>query len=172
MPTIGELEDRVDRLARRVDAAESTLALHELKSRYASLVDARFRRGAVVGRARLDAVAGAAAALFTEDGVWDGGPALGVARGREAIAARLAEPTLVFSRHLFVQPRLAVDGDRASGRWDLLCPCTDADGTALWMSGYEDDTYARVDGVWLHASMSLTTVFVAPAGAGWPRVLA
>ena len=102
-----------------MDAAESTLALHELKSRYASLVDARFRRGAVVGRARLDAVAGAAAALFTEDGVWDGGPALGVARGREAIAARLAEPTLVFSRHLFVQPRLAVDGDRASGPGDL-----------------------------------------------------
>jgi hypothetical protein len=169
--TVDELGARVDALARRVDAAESTLALHELKARYAELVDARFARGAVVDRPRLDELATAAAALFTEDGVWDGGPALGVARGRGQIAARLAEPTLVFSRHLFVQPRLTVDGDRATGRWDLLCPCTRPDGESLWMCGHEDDTYARVDGIWLHASMSLTTVFVSPAGGGWPRIL-
>lgn len=172
MATNEELAGRVDALARRVDAAESVLALHELKARYANLVDARFARGAVVGRARLDQLARAAAELFTEDGVWDGGPTLGVARGRHEIAARLAEPTLVFSRHLFVQPRLAVDGDRATGRWDLLCPCTRPDGTSLWMCGHEDDTYARVDGRWLHATMALTTVFVAPAGGGWPHVLA
>ena len=172
MPTIDELGARVDDLASRLDAAESVLALQDLKARYAGLVDARFVRGEVVGRERLDELAAAAAALFTEDGVWDGGPALGVARGRAEIAARLAEPTLVFSRHLFVQPRLAVDGDRATGRWELLCPCTRPDGESLWMSGWEDDTYARIDGTWLHASMSLTTVFVSPAGAGWPRVLA
>ena len=62
----------------------------------------------------------------------------------------LAAPTLVFSRHLFVKPRLDVDGDRATGRWELLCPCTRPDGTSLWMAGYEDDVYRRVDGVWLH----------------------
>jgi hypothetical protein len=169
--SIDELNARVDDLARRVDTAESALALHELKARYARLVDARFERGAVVGPPRLAAVTAAAAALFTEDGVWDGGPALGVARGRAEIAARLAEPTLVFSRHLFVQPRIVVHGDRATARWDLLCPCTRSDGEALWMSGYEDDTYARVDGRWLHTSMVLTTVFVSPAGAGWPRIL-
>ena len=172
METNEDLAGRVDALARRVDAAESVLALHDLKARYATLVDARFARGAVVGRERLDEVAAAAAELFTEDGVWDGGPTLGVARGRHEIAARLAEPTLVFSRHLFVPPRLAVDGDRATGRWDLLCPCTRPDGTSLWMCGHEDDTYARVDGRWLHATMALTTVFVAPAGGGWPHVLA
>ena len=172
MSTIDELGARVDALTRRVDVAESTLALHELKARYGDLVDARFVRGEVVGRQRLDELAAAAADLFTEDGVWDGGPALGLARGRAEIAERLAQPTLVFSRHLFVQPRLAVEGDRASGRWQLLCPCTRPDGEAMWMSGYEDDTYARVGGVWLHASMSLTTVFVSPAGGGWPRILA
>lgn len=172
MTTTEELAARVDDLARRVDTAESVLALSDLKSRYAQLVDARFHRGTVVGPEQLAAVAAAAAELFTEDGVWDGGPALGVARGRAAIAARLAEPTLVFSRHLFVQPRLIVDGDRASGTWELLCPCTGADGEALWMSGWEDDTYERVDGTWLHASMSLTTVFVAPVATGWTRILA
>ncbi len=171
MATSEELEARIDGLARRLDVAESALALHDLKSRYAGLVDSRFERGAVVGRERLDELAAAAAGLFTEDGVWDGGTALGVARGRAEIAARLAEPTLVFSRHLFVQPRLVVDGDRATGRWDLLCPCTRPDGESIWMCGREDDTYARVDGDWLHASMTLTTVFVSPAGGGWPRIL-
>jgi len=172
MTADADLAARLDELARRVDAAESVLALHDLKSRYAGLVDARFARGAVVDRDRLGGLAAEAAACFTEDGVWDGGPALGVARGRDEIAARLAEPTLVFSRHLFVQPRLAVDGDRATGRWDLLCPCTRPDGTSLWMSGVEDDTYRRVDGAWLHATMRLTTVFVSPAGTGWPHILA
>ena len=141
MSTIEELSGRVDDLARRVGDAESVLAIHALKARYAELV-------------------------------WDGGPALGVAEGRAAIADRLARPTLVFSRHLFVSPRITVDGDRATGRWELLCPCTGADGTALWMSGQEDDVYRRVDGTWLHASMSLTTVFVSPVGDGWPRILA
>ena len=164
--------DRLDRIEQRLDRAESTLALHELKARCGDLVDARFERGAPVDPDRLADLARRAAALFTEDGVWDGGPALGVARGRDEIAARLAAPTLVFSRHLFVKPRLAVDGDTATGRWELLSPCTRPDGTSLWMSGVEDDVYARVDGVWLHRAMALTTFFVSPAGTGWPRILA
>ena len=166
-----ELGARVDDLARRVDAAESVLALHQLKARYAALVDARFARGAVVDRPRLDQLAAAAAALFTEDGVWDGGPALGIARGRGQIAARLAEPTLVFSRHLFVQPRLTVDGDRASARWDLLSPCRAADGTSYWMCGFEDDTYERSDdGTWRHRTMRMTTVILSPTDPGWERI--
>ncbi|MGA2836941.1 MAG: nuclear transport factor 2 family protein [Acidimicrobiales bacterium] len=172
MPTTDELAARVEELAARVDRAESVLAIHHLKARYGELVDARFTRGHQVEGAEMSDLAARAADLFTEDGVWDGGPALGVARGRPEIARRLAEPTLVFSRHLFVKPRIEVAGDRATGRWDLLCPCTRPDGTALWMSGYEDDTYARVAGTWLHASMTLTTVFVSPAGAGWPSILA
>jgi len=170
--TDDELVRRVDDLARRVDAAESVLAIQALKARYGEVVDARFHRGAVVEAALLAELAATAASLFTEDGVWDGGPALGVARGRAQIAARLAGPTLTFSRHLFVKPRIEVDGDRASGRWDLLSPCTRPDGTSWWMCGYEDDTYARVDGAWLHATMTLTTVFMAPAGGGWPTLLA
>ena len=167
-----ELADRVGRLEQRLDRAESVLALHDLKARYGELVDARFARGATVAPDLLADLARRAADLFTEDGVWDAGPALGVARGRDEIAARLTTSTLVFSRHLFVKPRLDVDGDRATGRWDLLSPCTRPDGTSLWMAGYEDDVYARVDGAWLHRSMTLTTLFISPAGTGWPRILA
>ena len=166
------IADRLDRLEDRLDAAESVLAIQDLKARYAALVDARFTRGATVARDVLDDLAGRAADLFCEDGVWNGGPGLGTARGRVEIAARLATPTIVFSRHFFVTPRIVVDGDRATGRWELLSPCTRPDGTSLWVAGSEDDVYRRVDGVWLHESMSLTTHFVSPAGEGWPKILA
>ncbi len=163
---------RFERLERRLDAAESVLAIQDLKARYAAVVDARFAKGTVVGQDALDALARRAADLFSEDGEWDGGPGLGVARGRAEIAARLAAPTLVFSRHFFVTPRITVDGDRATGRWELLSPCTRPDGTSLWMAGAEDDVYRRVDGLWLHESMTLTTYFISPAGEGWPKILA
>jgi chitinase len=67
--------------------------------------------------------------------VWDGGAGLGICRGREGIRARMAEPTLLFSRHYFVNPRIELDGDRARARWELLAPCTLRDGRPAWMAG-------------------------------------
>jgi hypothetical protein len=147
------------------------LEVHALKARYGELVDQRFSAGQLVDDDTLEAVTRAAADLFTADGVWDGGPGLGRQIGRAAIASRLARPTLTFSRHLFVKPRIHVDGDRAQGRWDLLSPCRRADGSSWWMCGYEDDEYAREDGIWLHRSMKLTTVFMARVEPGWERIL-
>ncbi|HUO48572.1 MAG TPA: nuclear transport factor 2 family protein, partial [Acidimicrobiales bacterium] len=64
----------------------------------------------------------------------------------------------------------SVDGASATGRWDLLAPCTTPDGAAYWMCGVEDDEYARDDaGVWRHRRMRLTTVFMAPA-EGFGRI--
>jgi len=171
MPTIEELAEEVASLSRRVDATESILEIQALKARYGELVDQRFSAGGVVDGPRLERIAAEVAALFSTDGVWDGGAGLGTATGREAIAARLRRPTLDFSRHLFVKPRIDVDGDRAWGRWDLLSPCRRTDGTSYWMCGYEDDEYIRRDGAWLHRSMTLTTVFMAPVGEGWTRIL-
>ncbi len=170
MVTVEELAAQVAELKRRVTVSESVLAIHDLKARYGALVDQRFSGGAVVSADALGHIAQRAAALFTDDGVWDGGPGLGVAAGRPSIAARLREPTLVFSRHFFVNPRIDVDGDSATGRWDLLSPCRRADGTSYWMSGFEDDRYTLVDGAWLHRSMTLTTVFMSPVAEGWTKV--
>jgi hypothetical protein len=171
--TLEELAAEVAALQTRVAAAEGALAVHELKARYAELVDARYEGGGPVGPERLGVLADQIAELFTADAVWDGGPALGVAEGREAIAARMRAPTLLFSRHLFLSPRIGVDGDRAVARWELLSPCTTADGTPRWLCGYEDDEYARGrDGRWRHHRMALTTVFLAGADEGWRRILA
>jgi SnoaL-like protein len=170
MTTIEELAAEVGVLRRRVESSESVLAIQGLKARYGELVDRRFSAGAVVDERSLAQVADAIADLFTVDGVWNGGPGLGKSTGREEIASRLRQPTLVFSRHFFMNPRIEVDGGQARGRWDLLSPCRRSDGTSFWMAGYEDDEYALEDGIWLHSSMALTTVFMTPVGEGWTKV--
>jgi hypothetical protein len=158
-------------LQRRVEILEATLAIHALKATYGELVDQRFALGAVVDAPVLETVVDRIAELFTDDAIWDGGPVLGVAEGRNAIVARLRKPTLTFSRHLFVKPRIAVELPRASARWDLLCPCRTSDGRSWWMCGYEDDEYRVDGGVWRHTKMSLTTVFMSAAGEGFERIL-
>ncbi|HYA67483.1 MAG TPA: nuclear transport factor 2 family protein [Acidimicrobiales bacterium] len=167
----GDVLAELASLRRRLDSVEAVVAIAALKAKYGELVDRRFVRGEVVDEASLRTLAGAIAALFTEDAEWDGGPALGVAVGRDEIAARMAAPTLSFSRHLFVCPRISVDGASATGRWDLFAPCTTGDGSSYWMCGVEDDEYVRGrDGCWLHRRMALTTVFMAPTSEGFGRI--
>jgi hypothetical protein len=158
-------------LEQRVRMLEDVLAIQRLKARYAELIDQRYHRGRAREGEELARVARQIADLFTEDAVWDGGPALGLCRGREAICERMREPTLLFSWHFFLKPQIQVDGDRASARWDLLAPCTTKDGRAHWLAGTEDDDYRRVDGRWLHRHMKLNVVFLAPHETGWTRIL-
>jgi hypothetical protein len=169
---VGRVDDTLARevaeLRERIEAAEALLAIQRLKGRYAELVDRRFRRGQMIDAPALDELAGAIAELFTEDGLWDGGPVHGVAHGRDEIATRMRTSTLAFSRHLFLAPQIDVDGEYATGRWELLSPCTTSDGTSHWMSGYQDDEYRRDSaGGWRFQRIKLTTVFVAPASKGW-----
>ena len=164
------LEARLAGLERRAEAAEAVLEIQRLKAEYARLVDARYLRGGgIVAPDALDTVSRDIAALFTPDGRWDGGAALGVSEGRDAIAARMREPTLSFSWHFFVKPEIQVDGDRATGRWDILSPCTTKNGRPMWMTGVEHDTYRRHEGQWLHESMQLEVVFMAPHDRGWAK---
>lgn len=170
MGPIDELTRQVAELRVRLEAAEAVQAIQNLKARYAQLVDERYVRGKVAPEEKVAAIAEQIAALFTTDGVWDGGPALGVSTGREQIAARMRAPTLVFSWHFFLKPQIHVEGDRARARWDILSPCTTKDGKPHWMVGFEDDEYARVGGAWLHTRMKLTSVFLAPHETGWQKI--
>lgn len=170
MSNLEELSREVTALRMRVEATEAVQAIQNLKARYAQLVDQRYVRGKVAPEEQVAAVAEQIAALFTEDGVWDGGPALGLSTGRAEIAARMRAPTLQFSWHFFLKSQIQVDGNRASARWDILSPCTTKDGKPHWMVGFEDDEYRRADGVWLHARMKLTSVFLAPHETGWQKI--
>jgi len=170
MTDIEELVRRQEVLERRLTVVEDTQAIERLKARYAQRVDQRYSKGAPVPGERLAEIAHELSLLFTEDAVWDGGKALGVARGRAAIAERLRQPTLLFSWHYFLKPEIEVTGDRATARWDLLSPCTTRDGKPHWMAGYEDDEYRKVDGEWLHQTMKLTVAFLAPHETGWQKI--
>jgi hypothetical protein len=162
-------ERRLAALEARVRSLEDVEAIRELKARYGALVDSRYGPDGPKPRAELEPIAREIAGLFTEDALWDGGKALGACRGREAIRLRFLEPTLRFSWHYFVKPRIVVDGDRARGSWDLLAPCTTRDGRPHWMAGLEEDEYARVEGAWLHTRMRLQVVFFAPYARGWTQ---
>jgi len=164
-----ELLTRLESLEARLRGVEDVQAIHRLKARYAQLVDSRTPHRKVLQQDEINAAARAVAALFTEDGVWDGGKALGIARGREEIYERLRNPSVLFAWHFFVKPEIQVEGDEARGSWDILSPCTVGEGRAMWMVGVEHDTYRRVSGNWLHASMQLETVFMAPYARGWAR---
>ena len=170
MGPIDELNQQVAELRVRVEAAEAVQAIQNLKARYAELVDQRYVRGKVAPEATVAGVAEQIAALFSEDGVWDGGPALGISTGRAEIAARMRAPTLLFSWHFFLKPQIHVDCEHARARWDILSPCTTKDGKPSWMVGFEDDEYARIDGAWLHTRMKLTTVFLAAHETGWQKI--
>jgi hypothetical protein len=163
------MKEELAALAARVQALEDVEAIRRLKARYADLVDGRYGKSGPKPAAELARLAGEIAALFAEDAVWDGGPGLGLCEGREAIRARMAAPTLLFSRHYFVNPRIELDGDRARGRWELLAPCTLRDGRPAWMAGAEEDEYVRVGGVWIHQKMTLRVHFLAPHERGWQR---
>ena len=165
------LEETVCALEARIERLEAEEEIRRLKARYGALVDARYGPDGPLPRAEIEPIASEIAGLFSEEAVWDGGAALGLCRGRDAIRERFLEPTLRFSWHYFVKPHIEVEGARARGSWDLLAPCTTRDGVARWMVGVEDDEYARVDGRWLHTSMKLRVVLFAPHSEGWARAL-
>lgn len=163
----GDLEARVSELEARLRAVEDMDAIQRLKARYGQLVDARYTRRGPRPRDEVEPIAREIASLFTADAVWDAGAGLGVCRGRDEIYERFLAPTLQFSWHFFLKPNLQVEGDTARGTWDILSPCTTGEGRAMWMTGVEHDEYVREDGRWLHRSMRLDPVFMAPYERGW-----
>jgi hypothetical protein len=169
VPPCDDLAQRLHQLEERLRALEDAEAIRSLKARYAELADARYRGGRVAEPQELARLGDEVAGLFTEDAEWDGGPGLGVCRGRAAIAERFRTPTLLFARHYFVSPRIQLTGDRARADWEVLAPCTTRDGRPHWMAGVEHDEYRRVDGRWLHARMQLELVFFAPHERGWAK---
>jgi uncharacterized protein (TIGR02246 family) len=93
---------------------------------------------------------GAYADLFTEDGEIDA--PTGVAIGREAIRAMSAEKlsNMPAGFHLFLHPRVQVDGDRGTSTsiWLILAASTEADRPVVTQAGTYRDELARVGATW------------------------
>ena len=146
----------LEELEKRIRVLEDIEAIKQLKSRYSQIVDGIFP--------------GEIETLVTEDALFDYGQ-LGVLKGRKAIADFFNKyPELRPLRvHYFSQPDITIEGDKASGRWYMWCPCSSGDGRALWSSGFQDDKYERVNGEWLIAELKLISHFRTTYEEGWHK---
>lgn len=141
----------------RLQVLEDIEAIKKLKARYTLAVDARDAEGVV--------------SLFTADGVWEGGT-FGRYEGANEVRSffRSVPERLSFFVHYVSNPLIEIEGDRATGSWYLLEPCTFAEGDrAVWGSARYEERYRRVDGQWKFEEMKLVSVFWTPYEAGWVK---
>lgn len=150
---MASVEERLARL-------EAIEAIKQLKAHYCALCDHDYEPDGL-------------AALFTTDGLWDGGP-FGRYEGREAIRGffRSISGSIIFAAHLVLNPIIEVDSATAArGKWRLIMPCTakDDSGTpeARWLLGEYDETYVLHEGAWLFRTLHLTVNFYSPHLKGW-----
>ena len=114
------------------------------------------------------------AALFTEDGAWDGG-SLGCHEGRAAVRRFFERmpKVLSFAIHHVTNPSIAVADDAmsAKGSWYLLQAATVIHGNrAMWIAGRYEDDFVRLNGVWLFKRITIKTRFFTPFDKGWAEV--
>lgn len=153
--SVAKLAERLDSRLAALDRLAAIESIHVLKARYLSLWDALMlkREGA-----------GELASLFAQDAVVDLGELAGVHRGRADIescysnlaAARPTGPRC--TKHLATNPVIEVDGDKATGLWQLVWLAEDQAGRCLWSLNHYDETYQRnPDGGWRFSSLRLVT---------------
>ncbi len=148
----------LEELEKRVTLLEDIEAIKKLKVLYARACDDRFN---------LDMLN----EVFTEDAVWDGGEQFGVYKGKKAILGFFAQVRtgFIFTIHYFIQPDIYVEGDKAHARWYMLTPATLQDKGAVWVAGYEDDKYVKINGRWWQNYMEVTLEFQTPYDKGWEK---
>lgn len=141
-------------LEQRIRALEDIQQIRNLKSTYARYCDDNYNAEKI-------------AELFAEDAIWES-DALGILRGREEIRKFFqgVSKLFTFSVHLYSNPHIEVDGDKASGRWLLFQPCI-VNGRALWRSGIDDEQYQRVDGEWRFSRKAGANIFTCTFEDGW-----
>ncbi len=108
------------------------------------------------------------AALFVEDGIWDGG-AIGMNIGREAIAKFFSEASdlIPFALHYVTNPIIDVDGDSATGKWLLWEPVIYKSTGANWMAAAYHDTYRRIGEQWFFEHVRVKLEMLSPYDKGF-----
>ena len=65
---------------------------------------------------------------------------------------------------------IEVDGDRATGRWDLWAPIVkEPEPIAAWIMGKYVDEYVRVGDGWMFRSLTLDVRALSPYDEGFAR---
>jgi uncharacterized protein (TIGR02246 family) len=146
-------------LERKIQRLEDIEAIKKLKARYCQCADEQDADGF--------------ANLFVEHGVFDGGT-FGRSRGREEISKFLRgvqQQMLPFALHYVMNPSIEVEGEKATGQWYLLEPCTMMveSNQAVWGTARYEEEYVKVGGEWRFKTVKLIPVFWTPFDQGWVK---
>ncbi len=112
------------------------------------------------------------AALFTDDGVFDGGP-FGRHEGLDAIRGFFTSVSeqITFSKHHLTTRTITVNDadDTAAGQWYMWGTHT-MGGNAMFLANTWDIGYRRTSGRWLISEHVLRWQFLTPYESGWAKV--
>jgi hypothetical protein len=109
--------------------------------------------------------------LFIEDGVWDGG-LFGRHAGHAEIHAFFsgASKLISFANHYVSNPIIEVDGDAATGRWDLWQPMvSEPETTACWLMAKYKEQYVKIDDRWLFKNLEVHALALSPYDQGFAK---
>lgn len=156
-------------LAERVRRLEDYEAIRQLKAFYAKCADDKYtadhRRKPPDEFRRISVLQ---ASVFTEDGVWDGGPQFGIKAGRAVIAEHLANVPWSFAMHYFLSPSIQLAGDTAHADWMLWQTCTFAENNlSVFMAATTSDDYVRTPEGWKMSRMGFTLKFITRFDQPW-----
>jgi len=132
--------------------------IKQLKHRYCAYCDEQYDPDGIAG-------------LFTDSGVWDGGP-FGRAEGREGIRRFFADVSkqVSFANHYVSNPIIEIDGDSATGRWDLWQPMVMTEGpAAVWLVAKYREQYVRSGDTWLFRLLELDIKALSPYEQGFAK---
>jgi hypothetical protein len=163
----GAVDDREDAMAPQPDVElrlarlEAEMDIQRLKAAYAGLCDIGYPAERL-------------AALFTQDGVFDGGQRFGIHSGRDELVSYFAAISgdIVWALHYMIGPAITVDNslNTAKGTWYLWQPCTLAikeEQVPTWISGKYSDEYRQVAGKWLFSHVKLDCETVSETRTNW-----
>ncbi len=140
---MAELEKRLTRI-------EDIEAIKQLKALYCEICDDMHNPD------RIDS-------LFAEDAFWESAD-FGKAEGHEAIRElfRGFQKMFSFSQHNIMNPRIEVDGGRATGIWYIMGPWTYSENNEeKWLALRYDDDYVKINGEWKYQHLRVALRMVA-----------
>lgn len=138
-------------LEARVQLQEDMMDILQLKARYC--------RAADCGWDRPKPDAAGVADCFIVDGVWDAGPGFATLNGQSAIRNYFESKEHPFGLHTVSNPIIHIDGDRATGQWQLLCPSVIENDQSILIGGIYDDEFVRTPDGWRFKTIRVTIVF-------------
>jgi len=147
----------------RVRILEDQQEIIKLKARYVNLNDGGWK-------GPTHTYPQAVADMFVEDGIWDGRPSTGYAKGHAEIK-KLFETfgAVPFIVHYVTNPLIEVDGDTATGNWHALVTMTVPSEQALWNLGLYIDEYVRTEQGWKFKSLRFESAANTPYELGWGK---